>query len=183
MYYHKLQYILLNACLSNTIHIVDVWDWNAYWLMIDNINRLVDQCLLTYLHNVELILEQIMVINNINIPRLDMSVIYSIIACTEIICWYYIVHSSILNMILIHSTFYNTTLSWDRESIFNKSFNLNWWKGGILISKKLPHILFHSLVTVPYISYFDKMLVLYHSNVSELPPNLLIFIFVCIWIL
>ena len=52
--------------------------------MIDNINRLVDQCLLTYLHNVDLILEQIMVINNINIPRLDMSVIYSIIACTEI---------------------------------------------------------------------------------------------------
>lgn len=51
--------------------------------MIDNINRLVDQCLLTYLHNVVLILEQIMVINNINIPRLDMSVIYSIIACTE----------------------------------------------------------------------------------------------------
>lgn len=44
--------------------------------------------------------------------------------------------------------------------------------------KENTHILIHSLVTVSYIYYFDKMLVLYHFNVSELPSNLVIFIFV-----
>ena len=178
MYYRKLHYILLNECLSNTIHIVDEWHWNAYWLMIDNINRLVDQCLLTYLHNVDLILEQILVINNTNIPRLYMSVICSIIACTVIFYWYYIVHSSILkyNIDTQYILLYYIIL---RPRVhLPQSFNLNWWKKGIHISKKLPHILFHSLVAVPYISYFDKTLVLFNSNVSELPSNLVIFIFV-----